>query len=400
MASWIKIIKSELFVTGRLLPYCIAMSVVIGIICTIFLVTLDWVTLFFNQHRHLIYALPLVGVLIVFLYDRFGKGFISGNDTIYKAIEDPILPILPTAKTVLIYITTLLTHIVGGSAGREGTAIQMSAPLADWMYEKFRLEPFQRKALLIAAVAGGLGAVFATPLAGAIFSFEVWKCKLPRIHQVLLALMTAYASSGVGSALSAPHTVYLVKRYQIESLNGWVMLLLLAMALLIWSLLYKKLYAVMIYYGKLIFVNRYYRIILGGLILMIFMVMEGSYKYCGLGVPEIQKAMISPASASDFILKTLLTIGTLSVGYRGGEATPLFFIGATLASFLSTYLGLPQDFLAAIGFVTFFGLYTNTPLASAFMGMELFGYAMLPYTLLVGMLCMWMGKVMYRNEIL
>jgi H+/Cl- antiporter ClcA len=385
--DFIKLFKNYSFQNGskdlKTHLLIIPLSLIIGVNCTIFLYSLDYVTALFQSYQSLLFLMPLVGIFIVFQYQRYGQAYERGNDVIYESIKDPSLPKLSLIKSILIYFTTLLTHLVGGSAGREGTALQISAPFADLLTGKFNIGTSGRKLLMICACAGGFGAVFGTPWAAGIFSIEVSKQVKLSFRYLLPTLLCAHLSNGVGILLKAPHTDYPVEFFNEVNLKISISLIAFAISIALLSKSYQWINDHFKSLAGRLMKSHYYRIGLGSLFLIFLFLIEGSGRYYGLGIPYIQEAFQTHANTNDFLLKSLFTIFTLGIGFKGGEATPLFFIGASFGSFLSVYFGLPVDFLAALGFVALFGIFTKTPIASAIMAMELFGMWILPYALLI-----------------
>ena len=354
------------------LVICALIGLFSGSASAFFLVALEWVTKIRVHHAWLIWLLPIGGLIIGLLYHYYGDSVVKGNNLLLEEYENPQQPI-PFKMAPLVLIGTLITHLVGGSAGREGTAVQMGGAIADQFSKLFHLDKNDRKTILILGISAGFASIFGTPLAGALFALEVVYFSKINIKSVVLSIVVAYAAYYTVELWQVQHTHYSIP--SIPNMN-WTNLLwtigvgiLFGLAALLfsrtthfWSRLFSK-YST---YAPL-------RPLIGGTVLAIILFLIGTTKYIGLGVPEIVKAFSTPNESYDFLLKILFTGFTLGAGFKGGEVTPLFFVGATLGSALSVVVPLPIALLAGMGFVAVFSGATHTPIACTVMGMELFG---------------------------
>ncbi|SHK87908.1 chloride channel protein [Hymenobacter psychrotolerans] len=342
-----------------------------GSASALFLVALDYMTDWRELQPWVLWLLPLAGLGIGLTYHYVGGQAARGNNLLLEQIHAPQAPI-PLRMVPLVLGGTLLTHLVGGSAGREGTAVQMGGALADQLTRLFRLRPRDRRLLLLAGMSAGFASVFGTPLAGAVFGLEVVRLGAIRYDAVLPAFLAAISADFVTRAWGVGHTAY----PQLAALP--LTPLAFGCALLAGALfgVVARSFATLTHWLSRQFGRISYallRPVLGGLLLLAVVGALGTTRYLGLGVPVIVAAFQEPLGPSDFIWKLLLTALTLSCGFKGGEVTPLFFIGATLGSALAVVLPLPVALLAAMGFVGVFAGAANTPLACLLMGLELFG---------------------------
>jgi H+/Cl- antiporter ClcA len=349
---------------------------IVGSATAFFLQSLDYVTLLRTNHIWVVYFLPIVGLVIGLLYYYYGDAANKGNNLLietHQSLENGETPKpIPFKIAPIVFISTLLTHIAGGSAGREGTAVQMGGAIADQFTGLFKLNTADRKTILIIGISSGFAAVFGTPLAGAIFAIEILSIKKIKINQVFASFFVANIAHYSCLAWQVKHTIYSIPNIPAIS-----------MTTLAWTIVAGILFGLTAFAftstGKL-FENIFNKInfapvrpFIGGIIIALFIVVFNSTKYIGLGIPTIQDAFINNAGQFDFAIKLILTSFTLSAGFKGGEVTPLFFIGATLGNILIWFIPLPMALLAGMGFVAIFSGATNCVYASIALGLELFG---------------------------
>jgi H+/Cl- antiporter ClcA len=329
---------------------------------------------FREGHLWIIVFLPFCGYFISYLYDRYGQSFASGNNLLFDTIDDPTKDKIPLLKAVFIYFGTILTHLFGGSAGREGTALQMAGSIADQFTSILKLSVEDRKTLIIASIAAGFGAVFGTPMAGAIFAVEVLVRGRLQYRYLFPALVAGFFANMVGDIFNSPHTHYEIAsaiNYSISNVGSAVL------AGICFGLVARFFIFSMHYLAKRshqMIPNNPIRTFLGGLLVLGFFALIQESKFVGLGVPTIVSSFDQHLPTFDFALKLIFTVITLSFGFKGGEVTPLFFIGATLGNALFPITTLPLDVLAGMGFVGVFAGATKTPIACTILAIELFGW--------------------------
>ncbi|GGC75917.1 voltage-gated chloride channel protein [Pedobacter sp. Leaf216] len=383
--------------TLLILPVAIA----IGSMVALFLWLLGWAIHFRFQHTWLIFLLPLAGIVIHLIYQSVGRSSEKGNNLIMDEIHRPGGGV-PRQMAPVILITTVITHLFGGSAGREGTAVQIGGSIAGMFSRWFKLNEVDTKMLLTAGIAAGFGAVFGTPLTGAIFAMEVLAIGRIEYKALLPALIASVLGDLTVSAWGIHHTAYHIDLIEKSAyfLSEYlpVNLLLLSKVILASTLfgLASYLFAVMVHEIKAFF-SKVCKIqwlipVIGGLIIIGLTYAIGKPDYLSLGVDsEYQGAVTIPsafqpggADTWSWLWKTIYTTLTLGTGFKGGEVTPLFYIGATLGNALSTLLNAPVSLFAALGFIAVFAGATNTPLACTIMGIELFGSE---YTMFFAVAC-------------
>lgn len=357
---------------GRGLILGIVAGLLSGLASALFLNGLDWATRTREANPQLLWLLPLGGLLIGLLYHHFGGLANLGNNVILEEIYEPRRDI-PLRMAPLVLAGTIATHLFGGSAGREGTGIQMAGSLADTAARALRLSPDNRRTILVASIAGGFASVFGTPLAGTVFAVEVLRMGRPS-HRALFPAFIAALVGDRTSALFVSHNQYVVGGFPDFSFALTGKLLVAGLAFGIGALLFTELtHAMKALFGRLIAYPPL-RVLVGGIVVVALTFAVGTTDYNGLGIPLIADAVegkrVFPGA---FLLKTVFTSITIGSGFQGGEVTPLFFVGATLGNALGQVIDVSPGFLAALGFVAVFAGATNTPIACVFMGIELFG---------------------------
>ena len=363
------------------------LGVVVGSAVAFFLWSLDWVTQYRWQHPWILFLLPVAGLILGIIYHQFGRSVEGGNNLILEQIHEPGGGI-PQRMAPLVLFGTLVTHLFGGSAGREGTAIQMGGSIASGWGRLFNLKTPETRVILMAGAAAGFGAVFGTPLAGAIFALEVLAVGFVKYEALLPCFVSSVVADWTCRSWGITHTVYRIlftgvgtkAIYPLQAvLLGKVLLAAIAFGLA--SLLFSELSHRLHSFFKMICPYPPFRLVIGALVVIGLVYALGTRDYLGLGVtsPEPNGVSITSCFTNTAIpfwgwwWKILFTTVTLSCGFKGGEVTPLFFIGAALGNVLAWLLGAPTDLFAALGFVAVFAGASNTPLACTVMGIELFG---------------------------
>jgi H+/Cl- antiporter ClcA len=355
-----------------------AVGILAGTASAIFLTLLNAATDFRIAHPELLFFLPLVGLGIGWIYQRFAGSAARGNNLVIEEVNLEVAQAadheIPLRMTPLVLFGTILTHLFGGSAGREGTAIQMGSSLADHLRQFLGLNDTDRRLMIMAGISGGFGSVFGTPIAGFVFGLEVQSVGRIRYEGVIPCLVAAVVGDLVTRAWGVTHSHYpalanveiepvlLIKIVIAGILFGLTSLLFIELTHLI-----KRACKRFLWYPPL------YPFV-GGLVIIGLTLLLNTQDYLGLSLPLIRSSMDGTGVVTfAFLLKVIFTAVTLGTGFLGGEVTPLFVMGSTLGYTLGIALGVDPVFMAALGFVAVFAGASNTPLACAMMGVELFG---------------------------
>jgi H+/Cl- antiporter ClcA len=346
-----------------------------------FLHLLNIATEYRVKNLSIIWFLPVAGVFIKFVYSRWGKEVERGNHLILDEFHVP-KKMISFKMAPFILFSTVLTHLFGGSAGREGTAVQISASIADNLGNLFKVKNTNRSRLLSAAMGAGFGAAIGAPLAGMIFGMEVTDVGRFRFKGWLECLIASFAAYYTSVIFRTPHTQYSKIEVLSYGIKTWWPVIIAGILFGLVAFLFIQLIHFIDSFTKKNFKSSYAIIFVGGVIISLFYFVEGSYRYDGLGISSIVEALNGVASFKDPLFKMFFSALTLGTGFKGGEFIPLVFIGTTLGSALSVLLPLSFSLLGALGFVAVFAGASNTPLACAVMAAEIFGYRIFPLALL------------------
>lgn len=346
-------------------------GVIVGAVGVGFHHAITTVTEWRGQYPYLLFGLPLAGLVIVWLYRVCDMARDGGTNLVLISVRDNAPIRLRTAP--LIIVATVLTHLFGGSSGREGAALQLGSSISASVGRLMRLDDKDERVLKMCGMAAGFSALFGTPLAAAVFAMEVvsvgvmyYAAMFPCLLASIVALMTARALGGVPEAF----LVYGIPQLTPLAL-GQVIVLGLLCALV--AVLFCKVFGIIQRLYTRYLPHPYVRVAVGGCIVVVLTLLLGTRDYNGAGMDVIWRAFTGNAAPEAFLVKMILTALTLGAGFKGGEIVPAFFVGATFGCYYGSFLGLSGSFAAGVGMVAVFCGVTNCPLTSILLAYELFG---------------------------
>lgn len=352
----------------------ILISLILGSICGMigaaFHHAIDYVTEVREANDILICFMPLGGILIVFLYHRVGLHNEPGTNIIIQSVRQQ--KVVPRILAPAIFMATVITHLVGGSSGREGAALQIGGSVATALGRIMKIDKKEMSILIMCGMSAVFSALFGTPLAATIFSMEVISVGVFYYSALVPCLCSSLVAFFTAKVLGCSSVVYTVKEVMAINVNTFVYLLGLSLGVAIISILFVKLmhYSYKVFHKY--FTNPYIRVVVGSVILLILVLIFGK-DYLGAGMNVVDKAIYGEVRPYDFILKAIFTAITIGCGFKGGEIVPTFFIGATFGFTVSEYLLIDPHLGAALGMVGMFCCVINSPIASLILGIEIFG---------------------------
>ena len=356
-------------------------GLVVGMLDALFGEVLILISNFRDSYSiYLIPFLPIAGLIIVYMYKKIGKNTNKGMSLVFSAGNEELQEI-PKRMIPLTIIGTWMTHLFGGSAGREGVAVQIGATFSHAIGRKL---PYRNasKIMLITGMAAGFGGLFETPFAATFFALEVLVVGKLEYLALFPALIAAFVASYVSHFLGLEKfSINLDVAVTMDSQTIFKMIILGMVFGVVGGL-----FAYILGYSKQFIGNKIpdlsKRIFFVGILISFLLLIFHMGRYSGLGTNLIAASFSGESIYGyDWIIKFLLTILTLAAGFQGGEVTPIFSIGASLGVWLAPLFGLPVEFVAALGYASVFSSATNTLIAPALIGAEVFGFNYLPYFL-------------------
>lgn len=368
--------KSNSAILGLSFIKWIIIGTIVGVItgsaAALFLKSLELATDLRMKYTWLLFFLPVGGALVSFLYSKYGKNSSKGNNLIIEKINEQNGSV-PLRMAPLVFFGTLVTHLFGGSAGREGTGVQIGASIAEGIGKLFKLDKVDNRIILMAGISSGFASVFGTPLAGTVFGLEVAALGLMSYEALIPAFTASIVGDVMVSILGVHHTHYNV--VGVPDLT-YITIIKIAFAAILFGLT-SKLFSELTHKLKEVFTggfeNPVIKSMIGGFIVIALVYIVGTRDFLGLSIPLISESFNGQVHPFAFLGKILFTSLTLGTGFQGGEVTPLFVIGSTLGNALSNVLHISPSFLAALGLIGVFAGATNTPIASFILSIEMFG---------------------------
>ncbi|MCI1654596.1 MAG: chloride channel protein [Lachnospiraceae bacterium] len=370
----------QLRVSGKWILLAVTVGTILGFVGTAFFLLMTKATALRLAHPWLLYFLPAGGLLIAWLYHVMRDDKDAGTNLVLSAVHSDEK--LPPQMAPLIFICTLITHLFGGSAGREGAALQIGGSIANTIGELVHLDEKDRNLLIMCGMSAGFSAIFGTPMAATVFAIEVISVGIMQYAALVPCAISALLAHGIASHFldqTIPLTVTQVPSFTVTTaLYTALMAVICGIVSIIFCILLHESEALY----KRIFPNVYLRIAAGGCVVIALTLLFGTRDYNGISLQLLARCFAGTAVPGAFALKLILTVATLGSGYKGGEIVPSMIIGAALGSTFAGVLGLSPSLCAAVGLGSMFCAVTNCPIASLLICFELFGIQGLPYYLL------------------
>ncbi len=356
-------------------------GILVGLIASIFGMSMNWLINLRESHQWIVLFLPVGAVVIVFVYTHILKQKDTGTNTVISAIQSE--GELPFRLAPLIFFGTLLTHLVGGSAGREGAALQLGGAIANKIGRIFHFSSTDRKTLIMCGMSAAFSALFGTPMASAIFSMEVISVGIMHYAALVPCVISSLVARSVASALGLNPMSFSIDVIPTFNLTNGILISVFAIICGLVSIVFCIMLHQFEEHFSILIKNQYAKAVIGGTLVLIMTILVGDSTYNSTGSAVIA-ACFSGASVGlqVFFLKMVFTTITLSCGYKGGEIVPTLFIGATLGAAIGNITGFSPELLAAVGMGALFCGVTNCPISSLLICFEIFGYDAMPYFLL------------------
>ena len=358
----------------------VGVGVIVGGVSALFGHTLIFANNLRSQYPFIIYTLPIGGLLIVALYRGSRNTSDKGTNTVVASIQESTD--IPFRMAPLIFVSTFITQLCGGSAGREGAALQLGGSIAKRLGRLYRLNGDSQRTIVMCGMSAGFSALFGTPLAAAVFSMEVVSVGIMHYSALVPCVLASLTAHFVAVFFQVPPEVFPVAG--LPAVTPWNLFKLMAFAAVVGGV--SILFCLLLHKAEHLYEkyiqNQYFRIAMAGCILIALTLVLGTQEYLGSGMGIIEHIFHEGKTPwYSFLLKMLFTAATLGAGFKGGEIVPSFTIGAALGCAAASLLGLPVQLIAACGMVGLFCGVTNSPMTSLLIAFELFGFEGMPYYL-------------------
>ena len=347
-------------------------GIVVGFVGVSFHISLEYVTNLRHQYKWFLFCLPIAGLIIVALYHFSGLDDDTGTERVITSVRSGSPVELRMAP--LIFISTILTHLTGGSAGREGAALQLGGSISSAIGRLLRLDDRDQRVITMCGMATGFSALFGTPLSAAIFAMEVETVGVMYYAALVPCFLGALTARQVAHLFNTSGTTFqLLNIPSMPTAQNTFSLILLGIACGILANLFCRTLEYFGHFYKKRFPNRWIRIIAGSISVIFISLITRTDAYNGAGMEVIEKAISGETEPLAFFFKMLLTALTLTAGFKGGEIVPSFFVGATFGCFMAPVIGLEPSFAAGVGLICVFCGVTNAPMTSILLSYELYG---------------------------
>lgn len=381
LKSFIRNYTSQAKSSVRWIGFAIVSGIIIGFVGTAFYYGMQLVTGCRLAHPWLIWFLPAGGLAIVGLYHLLHDEKDTGTNLILSAIHSN--DNIPLRMAPLIFVSTLITHLFGGSAGREGAALQLGGSIGNALGKLFRFDQNDQHIMIMCGMSASFSALFGTPLAAAIFSMEVVSVGIMHYAALVPCVISALIAHGIALYFGITPEHFDLGTIPAFSPKTAIFIGILAVLCAIVSILFCTILHTAERFYKHFFKNAYLRALAGGCIVLVMTLLVGSQTYSGTGMDLIEQCIATgEVFPLAFLLKMLFTAATLGAGFKGGEIVPSFFIGATFGCLFGGLIGFSPALCAAAGMGAVFCGVTNSPITSLLICFELFGFEGMPYYLI------------------
>lgn len=370
----------RLVVSAKWVVFSLLVGVIVGLCGTAFYYGMSFVTLLRQQNQWLIFLLPVGGLLIVGLYHLFRDEKDTGTNLVISAIHSG--DELPFRMAPLIFISTLITHLCGGSAGREGAALQMGGSIGNSLGHLFRFDDKDKHVMIMCGMSAAFSALFGTPMAAAIFSMEMVSVGVMYYIALVPCVISSLVAHGIAVYFGVSSELFPIGNIPHFGILNAVKISGLAVLCALVSILFCVVLHQTEHLYKKFFANPYIRAAVGGCIVIALTLLVGNRDYNGTGIGIIDQCLDGTVRPEAFLLKIIFTALTLGAGYKGGEIVPSFFTGAAFGCLFGNLIGFSPSLCAAVGMCSVFCGVTNCPITSLLISFELFGYDGMPYFLL------------------
>ena len=341
---------------------------------------MSYVTFLRTAHSWLILLLPAGGLVIVGLYHLFHDEKDTGTNLVISAIHSG--DELPFRMAPLIFISTLITHLFGGSAGREGAALQMGGSIGNALGRLFRFDEKDKHVMIMCGMSAAFSALFGTPMAAAIFPMEMVSVGVMYYIALVPCVISSLVAHGIAVSFGVSNELFLIGEIPAFGILSSVKISVLAILCALVSILFCVILHQTGHLYKKLFKNPYLRVFAGGCLIVLLTCLVGNQSYNGTGINIIENCINGTVRPEAFLLKMIFTALTLGAGYKGGEIVPSFFTGAAFGCLFGNLLGFSPTLCTAVGMTSVFCGVTNSPITSLLISFELFGYDGMPYFLL------------------
>ena len=360
--------------------FSIVVGCIVGMTGTLFYFGMSFVTLLRQQNPWLIFLLPIGGLLIVGSYHLLHDEKDTGTNLVLSAIHSN--DELPLRMAPLIFFSTLITHLFGGSAGREGAALQLGGSIGNGLGTFFRFDEKDKHIMIMCGMSAAFSSLFGTPMAAAIFSMEVVSVGIMYYAALVPCVLSSFVAFGIAQAFGVSQELFLIDCIPSFGIFSAVKITGLAILCAAVSIVFCIMLHQAEHLYKRLFKNPYLRVVCGGCVIIVLTLLVGDQRYNGTGMNIIEKCIDGSVRPEAFFLKMVFTALTLGAGYKGGEIVPSFFTGAAFGCLFGNLLGFSPTLCAAVGMTSVFCGVTNCPITALLISFELFGYEGMPYFLL------------------